>query len=487
MRTYLTFNHSYVLKPDDGRALIMSAIVGRDSYLYMGDTSSTYIHPIFAMILSFFDGRDYQSCVDDASRYLHVKSEEVGSFIRKLINNSNFVSVKSKYGNSFFPPYTIVPLAKEDHDTRYNAEMFAYSSVDLRFKRHLTPSTITLMVNNICATDCIYCYQDKSRRLDCQIPLERIKELIQEARAINVRTFDVIGGEFFLYPYWEEVLGELKKQGYDPYLSTKIPIDETVIKKLKSLGIRDLQISLDTFIIKNLIVSLKTNRNYTAQMKRTLELLDRYGIPIMVHTVLSRFNHSANDMESVYSQIAGLHNVMEWKVVTADDSIHAHTSYDNFKIDMEGLNEIECYFNKIKQDSPIKIITPWIHQKESVNTTEELFFNRNFCSGNYSSLYILPTGDVTICEQLYWNETFLLGNVNHQSISDIWNSKKAKSLFYINQKEIPDDSLCSSCLKFDSCRSIKQVCYRDIIKKYGPEKWYYPDVNCPYVRGVNKI
>lgn len=26
------------------------------------------------------------------------------------------------------------------------------------------------------------------------------------------------------------------------------------------------------------------------------------------------------------------------------------------------------------------------------------------------------------------------------------------------------------------------VCYREIVKKYGFDKWYYPDVNCPLVK-----
>ena len=32
---------------------------------------------------------------------------------------------------------------------------------------------------------------------------------------------------------------------------------------------------------------------------------------------------------------------------------------------------------------------------------EKFFDNRTFCSGLFSSLYILPDGKVTICEQLY--------------------------------------------------------------------------------------
>lgn len=75
---------------------------------------------------------------------------------------------------------------------------------------------------------------------------------------------------------------------------------------------------------------------------------------------------------------------------------------------------------------------------------------------------------------------FIIGNVKSNSILEIWNSKEAKSLYEIKQEDFPEDSLCHSCGKFKECRTFRQVCYRDIIRKYGSQKWYYPDVKCPY-------
>lgn len=85
-----------------------------------------------------------------------------------------------------------------------------------------------------------------------------------------------------------------------------------------------------------------------------------------------------------------------------------------------------------------------------------------------------------MCEQLYWNKNFIVGNILSQNIAEVWNSEKAKSLYFIRQDSIPKDSRCSTCQYFDNCRSIRQVCYREIIRKFGKDKWYYPDVNCPF-------
>ena len=34
------------------------------------------------------------------------------------------------------------------------------------------------------------------------------------------------------------------------------------------------------------------------------------------------------------------------------------------------------------------------------------FFSRSYCSGLFSSLFILPNGKVTMCEELYWYPKF---------------------------------------------------------------------------------
>lgn len=99
--------------------------------------------------------------------------------------------------------------------------------------------------------------------------------------------------------------------------------------------------------------------------------------------------------------------------------------------------------------------------------------------------YILPDGNVTMCEQLYWNKNFIVGNIIHHNLAEVWNSDKAKAIFFIKQEDIPSDSLCHSCKQFEACRSIRQVCYREIVRKYGTDKWYYPDVNCPFAQQHN--
>lgn len=486
---YITFNPDYVLKPDDGRTLIMASLVGRNLLKGVEDTFTNIIHPIYAMILSFVNGREYHECVADASNELGVSEDLVERFIESLKDNPNQVYLKSKDGVSVFPPRTIVSVTERSYSNRYTPSLFDYEKVDLCLKRHLTPSVITIMFNNVCVTDCIYCYQDKTRIANCGIPLKRIIELIHEAYDLRVNTIDVIGGEFFLYKHWREVLYELRKLGYNPYLSTKMPLTEEDVKYLSDLRIYDIQLSIDTLLEAHLTESIGVKKGYVDKLLESIGFLDKYGIPIMVHSVLTRYSGSAEDMQSVYEALKKLKHLKDWHIVKGDASLYPKTDYSDIEISPSALNDVVDYLDGIAKESGLAIRFP---QKagpgnavamdfNEIKDRTRTFFNRNFCSGLFSSLYILPDGKVTMCEQLYWNNRFIVGDVTKNSLNEIWNSAEAKSIYYIKQEDIPADSLCHSCNKFDACRSLRQVCYREIIRKYGSDKWYFPDVNCPYV------
>lgn len=355
---YILFNENLVLKPDEGRTLILASLVGRNLLIGQDDSFTDIIHPIYAMILCFVDGREINECVNEAASYLSVPKELVLNFINSLVDNPKQVILSGKKGNSVFPPYTIVSMQSPSQIKRYSPNLFKYDQIDLRMKRHLTPSTITLMFNNICVTNCIYCYQDKSHVAKCTIPLERIKELIREAYKLNVNTFDVIGGEFFLYKYWRDVLAELRRYGYNPYLSTKMPLQENDVQFLAKLKVRDIQISLDSCIEEHLIESINVRKGYVAEMLKSLMLLEKYGILVKVHSVLTKYTKDIADMRSIYNVLKNLKNIEDWHVVKGEETLYPRTDYSNIEIDSLSYNNIVNYLKDLSDSSGMSIHYP---------------------------------------------------------------------------------------------------------------------------------
>ena len=111
---------------------------------------------------------------------------------------------------------------------------------------------------------------------------------------------------------------------------------------------------------------------------------------------------------------------------------------------------------------------------------DEFFKNRASCTANVSQLCILSDGKVTICEELYWDDRFIIGNVNENSISEIWNSNRAIELASLSQDNFSDKSACSCCREFYDCRHNLGVCWSNVIMAYGNSDWDFPDPECPY-------
>lgn len=56
-----------------------------------------------------------------------------------------------------------------------------------------------------------------------------------------------------------------------------------------------------------------------------------------------------------------------------------------------------------------------------------------------SRLFILPDGKVTICEQLYWNSHFIIGDVQRTNLKDIL-EKSGHAVTAFSQNKVVDFS-----------------------------------------------
>lgn len=480
----ITLNPDYVLKNDDGCVLLLGKRLQPDNST-SDDSIISVIHPFHAMILSFVNGDEYDTVLDRSSEQLQVSRDKIKKFIDCLIENKTHVGPDYKNAPTGFPQNTIIKSSTK-RAYPYKPEDFNYSYLDLRLKRHKTPSQIVLMINNRCVTNCIYCYADRRMPTDCKIPLERIAEIMAEARKVGVVDFCLIGGEVFLYKKWKELLLLNLEHGYSPHLSTKYPLSEEDVKYLAGIGISDIQISLDTVIPEHLKEILCVNNEYLEKLKKTFTYLEKYKISVAVHTIVNSKNSTVEDLVSIDDFLSRFGNIRYWLPEFVSSSMYIK-DFDLYKANKNNMTQMHKYIENLKNRSKYNIINGLnkIETEDTVSNeniderVKNWIKTKGTCSGNLSGMYILPTGDVTICEELYWHPRFIIGNVLTQSLEEIWNSEKALSLFYTKQNEIPADSACSSCKEFDECRDFKQICYRELIKAYGDDKWYYPDMFCP--------
>jgi len=337
------------------------------------------------------------------------------------------------------------------------------------------------MINSICATNCVYCYADRNNIFDSNIPFERICEIIDEAKLLKFRKFDVSGGEFFLYKHWEKLLRKMISVGFNPTIPTKIPLSFGQLKKIKDTGLEKIQISLDTTNSHNLSKILKVSSEYWEKMKICFNNLEKIGIRFRVNTVVTSFNCNFNEIDNLIEYLHGFNNFVEISIGIVGYSLYK--SNEENKIILPKKTDADFLMEKLKMKygKNEKVILSDISlQKNNYHFAEDAFFKKAMCTGNMHLFYILADGKVTLCEELYWHPKFIIGDLTKQSIMEMWNSKEAMELYNLNQNVISVKSACSHCGYFTDCHVSGNKCWREILKVYGKENWDYPDPRCPF-------
>lgn len=476
-------NPDYNYKNDIKRALII-ANADNQSELSINEWVSI-IHPVQAMILSFFS---FPISIDEAlqklSEFLDLPVTEVEKIITPFIENEDTIYTEYDGSTFSFPKKIIIEFndALKINYT-YKPEDFIYQELDFESYRYFhSPSAITLMVTNQCVTNCIYCYADRRQNISCQIPFERIKEIIKEAKELKLKNIYVGGGEFFMYDKWYELLCEFRKYGYDnTFISTKVPINESNIIKLKEFPRLAYQFSFDSTSEQKTSEILDVSLGYSQKMKKTLRLMDKHGLHYQVISVITKLNSDEEGLTNMYNFLSSLENIIQWQVRPAFRSLYSSTTFESIKLNIEEREQLYAVVDKLNSLNKLKVGNDKSFIEKGYFTAENgsHSFPGSSCSANRSHLYILPDGNITICEQMYWNPRFIVGNILKNSIYEVWNSPAALKWVNMTKDDFRDESVCKNCEMLQECTNKRpNKCWADVLKAYGDENWDFPDPRC---------
>jgi radical SAM protein with 4Fe4S-binding SPASM domain len=345
--------------------------------------------------------------------------------------------------------------------------------------RFSNPTALVFVINMSCVTDCIYCYANRKEKY---VPLstEKILSIINEAHENGISDFDISGGEFFLQKDWDIILEKLYNYGFTSNLSTKVPLSNEMIDKFAKTGFKELQVSIDSFNVELQSKNLKVANSYVDKMKDSLTSLDSKGISLIIKGTQTNDTLTTKNIGEVIDFIKQLKNVQYYMISVIGYTLYkTKDRYHHIKPALTQIEEMKHFINQKRKEVyfDIRFDDQRIQKSELCNYSE--FKDRSLCTGNINGFVILPDGKVTICEELYWNEHFNIGDLTKANIQEVWNSSKAKSLWYLNRENLPKESACSSCQDFDNCRMGKGVCWKMIAKGYGWDNYLYPDPRCP--------
>lgn len=473
----IVFNPDYYFRPDEKRVFVINKGHGHQST----HGWSSFVHSLHAIVFSAFQHNEpWDTVIERLSCFLEKPKTDVETLLQPFVENDENVYVEQG-GHQFKIPKNILIQSDQPitYEKVFQTEDFFFDESDYETERYLhAPLNITFMPTNHCLTDCLYCYADKKHKMGASIPFNRLLEIMDEARELGVLDFNVVGGETFCYPQWRPLLAEIKKRNFQLMRpSTKMPLAEEDIDYLISIGIKEIQVSLDSLDAPTEQHLVRVDENYVSHIMQALCCLKEKGFDVQIATVLTRFNDSVENLEAMFRFFEEI-QVDSWNLTPGFESLYkaAHS----FISSRDALNKVRDFVERIKGDTRMRISFSDTFFDREYGKVED--GSRNFkgarCSGLYSHFFILPEGKVTVCEQLYWKPEFIIGDLNKQSIVEVWHSDKVNELLNLKPCDLKPSSPCSTCEIFDSCFSNLNRCWAEILKAYGDENWDYPDPRC---------
>lgn len=482
--TKYILNNFYTLRHDKERVLVYSNDrFGIENKVNVNTEWLSPIHPVYAMMLSFFsEPKTLDEGCGEIAEFMGEDKDTICAFITKLIEEKEPSHTNLGGEESGFPVNMLIEEKDESYPRKtYTPEQFAFVRTDLARRRNFTaPNSIVLMPNNTCYTSCRYCYAD-TRTGHHRMPIEYIRKLAENAREAGVREILITGGDFFLCHDWREILNILNVNGFPPnFISTKKPLSEEEVADIARAGIY-IQFSFDTVDAEVAADLVGTPRDYVEKVKETLRLFDKHGVSYHVASVITRMNAPIAQLEGMREFLSTLKNIRKWDVRIAFRSLYSKDDFDNIKATRKQIGDIAEWIEKVKEDTPFDI--SWVPDDDDKYKKAE-GGSKNFegaaCSANVSNMMVLPDGNVTICEQLYWHPDFIIGNIKDNTIEEIWNSPRALALWNLRQEAINPKSPCHKCKDFDDCFKTANRCYANILKAYGADNSDFPDPRCKY-------
>lgn len=429
---------------------------------------------------------EFDKSISYLSNLLRIDYNVLSSFLNKILENENPLKFKTDKTHITLPAKLLV---KTNHPTISQNNGY-YDSCNYTESRPRIPFSVNFMVTTKCVTNCCYCYAKRS--FSKELNTNEILSVINECHNIGVVNLNLTGGDIFARNDWKILLKLVRKHGYYPFLSTKKPLSPEDIGFLKSIGITDIQFSLDSVDTKILQLAVAADSSYMSKVEEMFEACKKYHLKLAIRSVLCCYNTSTKNISEIYNFL-NFHKdiIRDWVITPAFFSEHQkdYLKYAAKKSDISAVGE---FISNLAKPFPILLskMNSNGYTIQKCKAVDEFVSINQKCYANSYSMSILASGTCTVCEMLYEKPEYNIGTILSNSIKDIWNGEKALSLYHLSQDSFANHTPCATCHVFEKCRNklAKRVCYVDIAKMNNSHNSReMPDPRCPKAMRIDVI
>lgn len=335
------------------------------------------------------------------------------------------------------------------------------------YHRLTSPLLISLVLTYKCNCFCKYCFVNASKENAMEmISTEKILDLIKEANTIGVAALNITGGEPFIRNDIYRILSSCFHNKMVVNIATKKRFTYEEVLKLKQTGITDIQVSLDT--IDNDISEYLTGiKNFAYDMLTSIKILIDNGINVTVNSVITRYN-----IDSIPNLIKYLNSIGVYRQFLTPYLRTLGRHSDNLFPKLTQYKSLDKFMNNYNGKTKVEYARPDYEQMKIKNLE-----NIQRCSGGRMSLVILPNGKVTICERLIDEPFCIVGDINTQTLEEVWNSVKMANVIEPDREKFYGTD-CYNCNSFKKCILDKGLCYARTKIAYGTI--FNKDPLCPH-------
>ncbi len=301
----------------------------------------------------------------------------------------------------------------------------------LKLKKGRAPCRELLIeICNKCHLHCKFCSSSGRDSNNRFLDINLIKQIIKDAKELDVSIIQLSGGEPFTHPSFSEICNFIKKNNFDfiVYTSGNViknnklkPITYMIMKKLRKYKITLIRFNLQSHIqeIHNYLTDLNSFKNTIESIKRAIDM----GIPSEIHLIPMKKNYKDLDKTMQFLLKLGVFKVKFLRFVPHGRGLK---NKKDLKLNHDEFNELMDCFSDLKRKYGDFIEIGSAFNEKSNNLAKNLCKK---CQIGKSKIVVTPNANIYPCVSTK-NIDFFDFNLTNHSLKQILTSYSYKSKVY---------------------------------------------------------
>jgi mycofactocin radical SAM maturase len=296
-----------------------------------------------------------------------------------------------------------------------------------------SPVNLTWEVSLLCNLRCNHCLSDSGEAAEGEMTTAEALDLVNQISRAGVFQVNFGGGEPFMRPDFEEIIGACHDKGIMTCISTNgTLLDSERVARLAASRLVAIQVSLDGSNAET--CDAIRGKGVFEQGIAAVKRLAKTKIPTSINTVLTAQNAS---------EIPAMHELAK--------SLGVSLRVSRFRPSGRGAENWEFL-----RPTPTQLIafSDWLAASGDVRTGDSFFsltsqerqgLGLNLCGAAKLTCCVSPTGNMYPCAFLQ-TERFKAGSLRENSFQEIWDNSE----IYASFRNLRIHS-CEECQRFDQC------------------------------------